>query len=190
MSLHVEKLPMEGNRYTCNDYYSWNDGKRWELIDGVAYLMSPSPTWKHQGISSNLHRQFANFLYGKPCKIYPAPFDVRLNSDTLDNTVVQPDLVIICDKSKLDDKGCNGAPEMVVEILSPSTTSRDKVKKFRLYQQAGVREYWIVDPDSRTITIHLLENGKYVTYAFDDEDTAPVHVLEGCEINLPDVFAL
>jgi len=190
MSLPMEKQSIEEHLYTCDDYYSWDDEKRWELIDGSAYLMSPSPSWKHQGISGNLHRQLANYLNDKSCKVFAAPFDVRLNADTDDNTVVQPDLVIICDKTKLDDKGCNGAPDMVIEILSPSTTSRDTVKKFRLYQKSGVREYWIVDPDSKTVSVHLLENGRYITTAYDEEDTAPVNVLEGCEINLPDVFAL
>ena len=175
--------------YTYEDYYSWDDGKRWELIDGSAYLMSPAHTWKHQGISVTLSRQLSTFLLDKPCKVFTAPFDVRLNADTGDDTVVQPDLVVICDRSKLDEKGgCKGVPDMVVEILSPSTATRDKLTKFRLYQNAGVREFWIVDQETRTVSVHILENGKYITSVFGENDSAPVHVLDGCEINLTDVF--
>lgn len=116
---------------------------------------------------------------------------MRLNADTFDDTVVQPDLVIVCDHSKLEEKGgCKGAPDMVAEILSPATAKYDRLTKFRLYQKSGVREYWIVDPESRTVAAHVLENGKYVAFAYGEEDLAPVHVLEGCEINLADVFAL
>jgi len=190
VSSPIEKHPVENQLYTCDDYYSWDDDRRWELIDGSAYLMSPSPTWKHQGILVGLTKQFAVFLEGKPCNVFVTPFDVRLNADTKDDTVVQPDLLIVCDKSKLDAKGCNGAPDMVVEILSPSTLRRDRLIKLNLYQKAGVREYWIVDPESLTVSVHILENGKYTVTAYGDEDTAPVSVLEGCEINLTEVFAL
>ena len=190
------KLPKEGpqqdERYTYADYCTWGDDERWELIDGAPYAMSPAPTWTHQAVSSNLHGQLFNFLKGKPYKVFAAPFDIRLNADTADDTVVQPDLVIVCDKSKLEDKGgCKGAPDMVVEILSPSTARCDKTKKFRLYQKSGIREYWIVDPDSRTVSVHVLENGKYTVANYDDDDgAAPVNVLPGCEINLQDVFTL
>ncbi|MDR0310315.1 MAG: Uma2 family endonuclease, partial [Acidobacteriota bacterium] len=107
-------------RYTYADYASWDTEERYELIDGVPYLMSPAPLRKHQSILFELSGQFRNFLKGKPCKAFAAPFDVRLNADTYDDTVVQPDLVVICDKLKLDAKGCVGAPDMVIEILSPS----------------------------------------------------------------------
>jgi len=178
----------EEQRYTYADYCQWDDGERWELIDGVSYLMSPAPLRTHQGISRELTRQLANFLIGKPCKVYAAPFDVRLNADTYDDTVVQPDLLIVCDSSKLDDKGCTGAPDMVIEILSPSTGRHDKLVKFQTYQKAGVREYWIVDPDTRTVQVNILENGKYVAAMYGDTGIAPVHILEGCTVNLRDVF--
>jgi len=186
MPLAIEKQ----KRYTYEDYYSWDDGKRWELIDGVPYAIAPAPSDSHQRISSNLHLQFASFLKGKTCKVFHAAYDVRLNADTGDDTVVQPDLVIICDQSKRDERGCKGAPEMVVEMLSKSTEKYDRVTKFNLYQKAGVREYWIVDPESKTVAVHMLESGRYITNMYSDEDTAPVHVLEGCEIILEDVFAL
>jgi Uma2 family endonuclease len=181
-------LPKEIQRYTYSDYYLWDDDERWELIDGEAYAMAPAPNMGHQGISGEIHRQIANFLRGKTCRVFHAPFDVRLNADTYDDTVVQPDLVIVCDRSKLDIRGCKGVPDMVIEILSPSSARHDRVLKFHTYQRAGVREYWLVDPESRTVSVHILENGKYVTTAYTDDDTAPVHVLEGCEITLRDVF--
>ena len=135
-----------------------------------------------------LSRQLANFLKGKPCQIFAAPFDVRLNADTYDDTVVQPDLLVVCDPSKLDEKGCVGVPDMVIEILSPSTGRHDKLVKFQLYQKTGVREYWIIDPETKTLQVCILENGKYVTSMYGDTGAVPVHVLEGCAINLQDVF--
>ena len=185
MALPEEK---ECQHYTYADYCQWDDGERWELIDGVSYLMSPAPLRTHQGISMELSRQLATFLKGKLCEVYAAPFDVRLNADTDDDTVVQPDLLIVCDRSKLDDKCCVGAPDMVIEILSPSSGRYDKLVKFQTYQNAGVREYWIVDPDTRTVQACILENGKYVLTMYGDADIAPVHILEGCTINLRDVF--
>ena len=129
-------------------------------------------------------------MHGKPCKLYAAPFDVRLNgAGDEDDTVVQPDIVVVCDKSKLDDKGCNGAPDMVIEILSPSSTRHDMFIKFIRYQKAGVREYWVVDPDVKKVIAYILENGRYCGSVYADTESAPVHVLEGCVINLPDVFA-
>ena len=184
----MEALKKEKNYYTYADYLTWDDDARYELIDGVPYLMSPAPGRRHQGISSEIHRQLANFLKGKSCKVYSAPFDVRLNADEADDTVVQPDILVVCDKSKLDERGCKGAPDMVIEILSPSTIRHDKVKKLQLYQKTGVREYWIVTPDQKTIDVYTLEEGKYFAAVYSDTDVAPVHVLEGCEITLQDVF--
>jgi len=133
--------------------------------------------------------QFGNFLEGKPCEVYIAPFDVRLNADTLDDTVVQPDLVIVCDHSILDDAGCKGVPDMVVEILSPSTAGYDRNTKFNKYLQVGIKEYWIIDPISHSLAAHILRDGNYITHAYTDKEKAPVHVLEGFSIDLSDVFA-
>ena len=191
MSLPIETKPQNNRFYTYADYYSWNDEIRRELIDGKLYVMSPSPTWIHQGITVDLVRQFANFLEGKPSKVFTAPFDVRLNADTADNTVVQPDVVIICDEKKLDYKGgCIGVPDLMIEVLSPSTVIRDKSVKLKTYLKAGVREYWIVDPVGCTVTVHILEDSKYTTTVYDDEsdDIIPVQVLDGCEINIHSVF--
>jgi len=191
VSLPVDNKPVENQRYTFTDYYSWDDGKRWELIDGIPYemhVMSPAPSRTHQWIVGQLHLQLASFFKGKPGEVYIAPFDVRLNSDNADDIVVQPDIVVVCDSSMLNEKGCKGAPDMVIEVLSQSTARHDRLVKFRLYQNAGVREYWIVDPDSRTVSAHVLENGKYIVTPYGDEGSAPVHVLEGFEIKLPEVF--
>jgi len=182
-----EALP-EYTRYTYEDYCTWDDDKRRELIDGVPYAMS-APSQAHQEIIGGLHYQLYSFLKGKPCKVFIAPFDVRLNFDTRDDIVVQPDLLVVCDKSKLDGKSCLGAPDMAIEILSPSTAALDRFLKFNRYLQAGVREYWIVDPDSKTVSVHILENDKYTAQAFCSDDKVSVHVLEGCVINLSEVFA-
>ena len=182
-------LTQENQRYTYTDYCTWGDSERWELIDGVPYAMSPAPSRLHQKVSGNLHRHLANFLHGKLCEVYTAPFDVRLNRDTADNTVVQPDLVVVCDRAKLDDRGCVGVPDMVVEILSPSTARHDRLIKFQTYQKAGVREFWIVDIETKTVQVSILENSNYITVMYGDTDMAPVHVLEGCEVDLQDVFA-
>jgi Uma2 family endonuclease len=172
--------------YTYSDTLDWEG--RWELIDGVPYDMSPAPSADHQDISFALSTQLGNFLKGKPCKGYTAPFDVHLNYDEGDDTVVQPDLLVICDKSKLFKGGCKGAPDFVVEILSPSTARRDMIQKFQLYLNAGVKEYWVIDPETKVVHAHVLENGKSVTTVYDATKTAPVSVLPGCEIVLPDVF--
>ena len=181
--------PMQNERYTYADYCAWDGSERWELIAGIPYAMSPAPNWRHQGISMNLGRNLGNFLKGKPCKVFAAPFDVRLNAAYEDDIVVQPDLVVICDRSKLSGTGYSGIPDLVIEILSPSTARHDRWVKFRLYQQAEVREYWLVDPDTKTVQVCILHDGLYVTYMYADTDTAPVSVLPGCEINLGDVFA-
>ena len=143
----------------------------------------------HQDISGALFTQLYIFLSEKPGKVYHAPFDVRLFGDgDEETTVVQPDIVVILNKEKIDEKGCNGAPDLLIEILSPSTARHDKVRKFNQYRLAGVREYWIVDPDKKSLSVHVLGNGAYVTMEYCERDTVPVHVLEGCVIRLPDVF--
>jgi len=177
----------DGRRYTYSDYMTWDDDERWELIDGVPFLMS-APTTRHQEISGNLYFQLRSSLEGKPCKPFYAPSDVRLNADTLDNTVVQPDVYVLCDRGKLDKTGCKGAPDFVVEILSPSTSSRDMYLKFDLYRQSGVREYWIVEPDEKVISAHILSDEDYITRIYKETDKAPIHALDGCTIDLAEVF--
>ena len=180
---------LKEKRYTFADYITWTCEERYELIGGEPYLMSPGPTRQHQSISERIGRRIGNFLEGKTCLLYYAPFDVRLNADAEDDTVVQPDISVICDRSKLDDHGCVGAPDLVIEILSPSTDRHDRFVKFNVYLNAGVREYWIVDPVSKSVSVHILDNGRYVTSVYGDTDHLPVHVLPGCEIDLNEVFA-
>jgi len=176
-------------RYTYTDYMTWGEDVRCELIDGVVYDMSPAPGWVHQGIGVKLARQLDVYLDGKPCMVFQAPFDVRLNADTGDDTVVQPDVVVICDRSIMAKTGCTGAPDMVVEILSPSTAKKDLVLKRVKYQQAGVREIWFVDPETRGVQIYLREDGKYSSIDYINSDKIPVSVLEGCEIDMVRIFA-
>lgn len=182
-------------RFTYGDYLTWDDDERWELIDGVAYNMSPAPRVAHQRILMEIGKQVAVYLTGKPCQVFPAPFDVRLpesdERDDLVETVVQPDLSVICDKGKLDEAGCRGAPDLVVEILSPSTVQKDLKIKFDRYERAGVREYWIVDPAGKTVQIFALgPDGRYGRpRVYVDGDTAPVGIFPDLEINLSEVFA-
>lgn len=188
-------LPAKKERYTFADVLAWPDDERAELINGEIFLMAPSPSRGHQGISVELTRQFANYLEGKKCKAYHAPFDVRLFEKEGDapedvDTVVEPDLVVICDPSKLDDRGCKGAPDMVVEILSPSTQRHDRLVKLGLYQRAGVREYWIVSPEEQTVQVFLRQDGSLqLNEVYDRQGVAKVNVLDGCFIELSKVFA-
>jgi len=174
--------------YTYTDYLTWGDDVRYELIDGVPYMMS-APTVTHQGISMSLSVIFGSYFEGKKCRVFAAPFDVRLNFDKEDNTVVQPDLVIICDPDKLDDgKSCKGAPDLVVEILSPSTAKMDLLKKRNLYEKYDVKEYWIVDPVGATVDVLLLENGVYQLQDYEKSDIIPVNIFKDLEIDLTRVF--
>lgn len=186
-------LPQE-NRYTLADVLAWEEQERMELINGYPVMMAP-PSRAHQGIVSQLNRQIANYLQGKKCSVYPAPFAVRLFEEKRDrpedvDTMVEPDITVVCDPAKLDDIGCRGAPDLVMEILSPSTQRHDRLTKFNLYQQAGVREYWIVDPVSRSVQVFLLEDGRYSAKDFGTAgETVRVNVLEDCVIDLSQVFA-
>ena len=175
-------------KYTYSDYALWPDSPRFELINGTAIEMV-APSQYHQGMLMELGRQFANFLKGKKCKVFLAPFDVRLNYSTNDDTVVQPDLVVLCDPAILNGKHCLGAPDLILEIISPSTARNDTVVKFELYREAGVKEYWIVEPLNRILSVHLLSNETYTTFYYGGTDVVSVNVLEDCEIELGDVFA-
>lgn len=155
-------------KFTYADYLTWDDDERWELIDGQAYNMSPAPATKHQLFLGELHRQIANLLIEKEmsCLSFVAPFDVRFPENVKDNNkiidVVQPDISVICNLSRLDEKGCHGAPDFIIEVLSPSTAQKDYEVKRQLYEKNGVKEYWLVDPTNHIVTVYLLEeSGKY-----------------------------
>ena len=186
-------LPKEEEYYVLSDLLEWPEEDRVELIDGLPLLMAP-PRRVHQHIVFALGLQLGNFLAGKPCQAYPAPFAVRPlakpgdSPDRVD-TVVEPDLSVICDREKLDELGCVGAPDLVIEVLSPSTARQDRVVKFRLYQKAGVREYWLVDPDRRMVQVYTLEEGQYsAAEVYLESAEVPVGVLEGCVVDLSRVF--
>jgi len=180
------------NTYTYADYKEWElkDGERYELIHGVAYAMS-APNDFHQAILMELSRQIANYLVGKPCKARPAPYDVRLfyEEDESDNTVVQPDLSIICDEKKRGPGGCRGAPDFVAEILSPGNTAIEMERKFQLYQDAGVREYWVVNPEHKTLRTYFFADGQIQIRAYTAADTANVGIFPGFAVDLGQIFA-
>lgn len=148
--------------YTYADYFKWQFDERLELIKGKIFTMSPAPSRSHQEISLAITLKIGNYLKGKPCKVYAALFDVRLpRSSKEDNaifTVVQPDICVVCDLSKLDDRGCIGAPDIVVEILSPGNNKKELRNKYEVYEEAGVKEYWIIHPSERTFLKYTLDN--------------------------------
>lgn len=187
-------LPAPKGRYTFADCLTWGEDERIELVNGEAVMMAP-PSTVHQLISMELARQLANYLEGKKCRAIPAPFAVRLFEKDGDapqdvDTMVEPDISVICDPDKLDKHGCKGAPDMVVEILSPSTQRHDQLVKLGLYQRAGVQEYWIVDPENKTVRVMLLDGGGafQIHEIYSREDVAKVNVLDGCYIDLSKVF--
>lgn len=187
-------LPAENKRYTFADVLTWDEKDRIEIINGEAFMMAP-PSRIHQKIVSELNRQLGNYLEGKRCEVYPAPFGVRLFEEDGDypedvDTMVEPDISVVCDPGKLDDRGCKGAPDLIIEILSRSTQRHDRLTKFNLYQRAGVREYWIVDPDSKSVQTFTLEKGYYIAKDFGAaSDKVMVGVLEECVIDLSTVFS-
>ena len=180
-------------RYTYGDYRTWPDEERWELIDGVAYDMSPAPSLAHQNILGELFFQFRSQLADRRCSAFLAPFDVRLAEGDEDDddiaTVVQPDLVIVCDPGKLDEKGCKGVPDLVIEILSPSTASKDLHEKFKLYERVGIKEYWIVHPSDQIVTVFRREGEGFGRAAmFAGEEQIVVPLLGELVINLKQAF--
>ena len=179
MAIQRERL------YTYQDWQAmeFGEGQRSELINGRIYLLASAST-RHQSILGEIFRQLSNHLRGKKCKPF-LNLDVRLEKDT----VLIPDLILVCDSRRLTKNGCNGAPDLAVEILSPSTTRHDKLTKFQLYQQAGVPEYWIVDPEDNVITIHRLNGNIYTTTVLNKADTAAIQALPDFEMDLPEVFA-
>jgi Uma2 family endonuclease len=180
---------------TYADYCAWSDQRRWELIDGEAFEMTPAPSRSHQDTLRELILEIGIFLRGKPCTIYPSPFDVRLydspdQADSQIPTVVQPDLVVICDKAKLDERGCRGAPDLVIEITSPGSISRDLKTKLNLYEKHGVKEYWIVSPSKKTISVfNRNKQGLYgKPIVCIDKEKVRSEVLEGIGIAAGEVF--
>ena len=190
----------EKEHYSYADYLEWDEDVRAELIRGNVYMMSP-PLTVHQRIAGRLYVKLANYLEGKTCEAFIAPFAVRLfpKEDKSDNSVVEPDIVVVCDSAKIDERGCNGPPDLVIEIQSPSNSRKNRILKFNLYLEAKVREYWVVYPEENGIDVHLYDKGHYTTrgYAVNDSDVkenerapeiVPVTILPGLEIDVKDIF--
>lgn len=181
--------------YTYADYLQWKFKERLELIKGRVFKMSPAPSSYHQNIAGNLYFALKLYLLKKQCKVFIAPFDVRLTQKSLTNediiTVVQPDICVICDRSKIDKAGCIGAPDIVIEILSPGNNNIELQDKYEIYKENGVQEYWIISPTYNTFFRYTLgENKKYVSsklLTIGSEVTTPI--LPGFVLKLEDVFA-
>ena len=181
LALRTEK------HYTYADYLQWPDDTRYELIDGEAFRMAPTPLIEHQEIAGEVYCQLANQLDGQPCRPYIAPVDVRLprtdEADAAIDTVVQPDVLVVCDPGKVDRRGVRGAPDWLLEVLSPSTAAHDQIAKRRTYERAGVRDYWLVHPGDRTLTVYVLDNGQYGRpEIYELKDATPIGVLPGVSI--------
>lgn len=183
--------------YTYADYVKWTFEERLELIKGKIFNMSPAPARRHQKILGKLFTPISNFLDGKPCEVYSAPFDVRLTplkgkkrKDNQIYTVVQPDICVISDIDKLDDRGCIGAPDLIIEILSPGNTKKEMSDKFQVYEENGVREYWLVEPNDNVIIVYVLnDEGNYIGLRpYTEDDVITSSVLQGLEISVSKIF--
>ena len=183
MSLTV--LAQSADRFTWSDYRSWPDDQRWELIDGVAYAMSPAPSIKHQDVVLRLSSRIEQQLRGKPCRPFVAPTDVKLS----ESDVVQPDILVVCDPGKITPSHIEGAPDLIVEVLSPGTSARDLRDKKALYERAGVREYLVVDPlEHYAIRFLLAADGYDKGTVFAADEVVNSVTLEAVEIPLWEVF--
>ena len=177
-------LAPKRNDYTFEEWSEMNNNEKIELIDGTLYMMS-EPSRRHQKVSTNLIVELGTFLKGNKCELYHDPFMVRLN----EKTVVHPDISIICDENKLNDHGCVGAPDLIIEILSPSNAGNDIFTKYNQYLMAGVKEYWIVDPIKNVVTVYILQNDDYEFTVYRKNDSITVYVLPDCKIDLNIIFA-
>ena len=187
----IVALPKEYERYSWDEYRSWPEGERWELIEGVAWDMSPAPSRTHQQILVDMVSQFYSALKDTECEVFAAPFDVKLSDEAEDAapTVVQPDLLLCCDGEKLVDWGMQGAPDLVVEIVSPATGRKDRKQKFEIYQRFGVGEYWIVDPEEQVVEIYHHNGERFERLgAYGPEDRPKVTALPGFELDLSQTF--
>ncbi|MFP4180332.1 MAG: Uma2 family endonuclease [Spirochaetaceae bacterium] len=184
-------LPKEYERYSWDEYCSWPEDERWELIEGTAWDMSPAPSRRHQQILVNIVSQLYLALKDSSCEVFAAPFDVKLSekNEDLSPTVMQPDVVLCCDGDKLTEWGMQGAPDLVVEIVSPASGRKDRKQKFSLYERYGVREYWIVDPDEQVMEIYRHTGERFERIgAYGPEDRPGVAALPGFELDLSETF--
>jgi Uma2 family endonuclease len=191
--MEFKEPDMTNTSYSYADYLSWNIPEMVEVIKGKVFKMSAAPKRIHQKLSGKLFIKIGVFLEGKNCEVYVAPFDVRLGSDYSKNeniyTVVEPDICVICDPSKLDEAGCLGAPDLIVEILSPSNCKKELQNKYEVYEESGVKEYWVISPEAETVLVYTLINGKYKASKLltrGDEIITPI--LPGLVIDLEKLF--
>lgn len=186
-------MPKENGKYTYADYLTWPEDERWEIIDGIAYMQA-APSWQHQAISSELSAQFVNYLRGKSCKAFTAPFDLRLpeenEKDEDTKNVLQPDIVVVCSKKGLKGTGYYGVPELIIEITSPATSRKDRLLKFNKYEKAGVKEYWIVEPEGVVSVFKLQDGNRYGRpELYGEKDKIKVSIFPDLVIDLEPVFA-
>ena len=180
-------------RYTYADYLTWELDQMVELIKGKVYQFAAAPRTNHQRVSVKISAALFNFLRDKPCEVFSAPFDVRLpvkskKHEDID-TVVQPDICVICDPEKLDDLGCIGAPHLIVEILSPGNNRKELQNKYEVYEESGVKEYWIIHPEEGTLLVYTLENGRYIpSRLFTLGDAVASKAVSGFILDLDEVF--
>lgn len=181
-------MPVPVHKYSASDYWSLPEGVRAELIDGDLWDLA-APSREHQEIAISLGSELRSFVreQGGTCKVYTAPFAVNLFGD--DTTFVEPDVSVICDRSKLSKRGCEGAPDFIAEIVSPSNGGMDYVTKLHLYQEAGVREYWICDPAKERTMVYRMDVNNVVPAIYPFDKAVPSGVLGGFSINFGDVVA-
>ncbi len=190
----IQEPVREYNTYSYADYLTWQLDEMVEIIKGRLFKMNAAPKRIHQEVSGKVFNKLFNLLENKPCKVYEAPFDVRLPVKSKKNediyTVVQPDICVICDKSKLDDAGCIGAPDLIVEILLPGNNRKELKDKYEVYEESGVLEYWIIHPSEQTLLIYSLVNGKYQpSKLFTTGDIVSSTCIDGFALDLTYVFA-
>ncbi|HSJ67550.1 MAG TPA: Uma2 family endonuclease [Anditalea sp.] len=179
--------------YSYADYLTWEIDGMVELIKGKVFRQAAAPKMKHQEISIRISSKFFNYLEKKTCKVFAAPFDVRLPLHSNKNedifTVVQPDICVVCDPEKLDEAGCIGAPDLVVEILSPGNNKKELQNKYEVYEESGVKEYWVIHPEEQTLMIYTLKDGKFIpSKLFTSGEMVASSCIEGFQIDLDEVF--
>jgi Uma2 family endonuclease len=189
MSDAVE-APEENRQYTYADYLTWEGPERYQIIYGEAFMMA-APSLAHQAILMELSLQFGNWLRGKPCRVFAAPLDVRLfpEEDNSDDTVVQPDLLVVCDRTKFTKGSVNGSPDLAVEIVSPSTSKKEHFLKFGAYLDAGVREYWVIYPEQKIVQVHVNKNDHFECLDYKEDAVIQSAVLPGFSIELKTLWA-
>jgi Uma2 family endonuclease len=190
---HVEEPISEYGSYTYADYLRWNMEEMVELIKGKIFKQAAAPRVNHQRVSLKISNELFSFLKGKRCEVFVAPFDVRLPVKSKKNedidTVVQPDICVVCDPSKIDELGCVGAPDLIVEILSPGNNRKELVNKYEVYREAGVKEYWVIQPVECTLLTYSLMNGQYQSSKlFTIGDVVKSQAVAGFELDLTYVF--